>query len=138
MLTCSKGYEYDYGHGKFVVINTPGLNDTSGVKKDDENVAKIVKAAYEAGSLNAFVVVMNGTLARHTIGIRNTLERMRGTMPTVFKKNLIIVLTNCISVGRNFELDGLKPWVIKKENIFCMNNVAFSSDKETWKNDPKV
>ena len=94
--------------------------------------------AWEAGNLNAFIVVINGTAARDTVNIRNTLARMRSSMPDAFLKNLLVVLTNCSSVGFNFALDSLKPWVIPKENVFHMDNLAFSTKKDTWANNQKV
>jgi GTP-binding protein EngB required for normal cell division len=52
---------------KFNIIDTPGLADTRGPAQDEKNIEKIMKAAEEAQSLSAIILVVNGAAARYTL-----------------------------------------------------------------------
>lgn len=131
-IFCSTKYAFTFEEIKFNFVDTPGLSDTGGVKKDDENIAKIIQAAEGCGKLAAVIIVINGTVARATSNLRNTLVRMKGSMPDVILHNLLVVLTNCSEGSCNFEMKSLKPWVIPKEHIFYMDNSALSKDPRKW------
>lgn len=132
----------DYGFTKddicYNFIDTPGLSDTEGTAKDDEHIMKIMAAAEDRGNLSAIVIVINGTVARATVNLRNTLTLLKGSVPDVLLKNLLVVLTNCSKATANFDLKQLEPWKVPKDNVFHMNNSALSMPVEMWKEDDDV
>ncbi|CAG8647997.1 12117_t:CDS:2 [Racocetra fulgida] len=54
---------------KFLFIDTPGLSDVDGAKRDKENITKIIKIALDAQQLSGIAVVANGTEERFTSSI---------------------------------------------------------------------
>jgi hypothetical protein len=54
---------------KFIVIDTPGLADTRGSEQDSRNIERILKAAEDAHTLSAIVLVVNGANPRYTQAI---------------------------------------------------------------------
>ncbi|OWA53993.1 hypothetical protein BV898_18416 [Hypsibius exemplaris] len=120
---------------RFHFIDTPGMSDTRGIEQDNENTNNILIAAAEAGSLSAVIVVVNGTACRITATLSNALSRMRGNMPDAVLRNIIVVMTNCSYSSRLFDISLLKPWHIPQENVFYMNNAAYSRSPEELRND---
>lgn len=132
--------DYDFTKGDlcFNFIDTPGLSDTEGTAKDDEHIVKIMTAAENRGNLSAIIIVINGTVARATVNLRNTLTLLKGSVPDVLLKNLLVVLTNCSKATANFDLKQLEPWKVPKDNVFHMNNSALSMPIQEWKDDEDI
>ncbi|KXJ76726.1 hypothetical protein RP20_CCG008991 [Aedes albopictus] len=116
----------------FNFIDTPGLSDTEGPEQDDFNVRQIMGAAEQSGMLTSIILVINGTQARATVTLRNTLCLLRSSIPDVLLQNLVVVLTNCSVTTVNFDLVHLKPWTVPESNVFHMNNCAFSRPVSQW------
>nr|XP_029729931.1 uncharacterized protein LOC115267199 [Aedes albopictus] len=116
----------------FNFIDTPGLSDTEGPEQDDFNVRQIMGAAEQSGMLTAIILVINGTQARATVTLRNTLCLLRSSIPDVLLQNLVVVLTNCSVTTVNFDLVHLEPWTIAESNVFHMNNCALSRPVSQW------
>ncbi|KXJ71472.1 hypothetical protein RP20_CCG020444 [Aedes albopictus] len=113
-------------------IDTPGLSDTEGLIQDDFNIEQILGAAEQSGVLTAIILVINGTQARATVTLRNTLCLVKSSIPDVLLQNLIVVLTNCFAASANFEMVHLKPWTVPEANVFHMNNCALSRPLALW------
>nr|XP_029729939.1 uncharacterized protein LOC115253545 isoform X2 [Aedes albopictus] len=122
----------------FNFIDTPGLSDTEGVAQDDFNIQQIMGAAEQSGVLTAIILVINGTQARATVNLRNTLCLLRSSIPDILLQNLVVVLTNCSATSVNFDLAHLKPWTIPEANIFHMNNSALSRPVSQWINNERM
>jgi hypothetical protein len=91
---------------KFVFIDSPGLSDTEGTQQDDKNIEEIINMAINAGSLSAIIVIANGTEARITPSIRNTLVRLANNLPDeLIDRNLLLVLTKCSRNSASFSED---------------------------------
>lgn len=131
-------YSFTKGGICFNFIDTPGLSDTEGTAKDDEHVIKIMAAAEKRENLSAIIIVINGTVARATVNLRNTLTLLKGSVPDVLLDNLLVVLTNCSKATANFDLKQLQPWDVPKENVFHMNNSALSIPVQQWKDDEDI
>ncbi|CAI4220702.1 unnamed protein product, partial [Auanema sp. JU1783] len=127
-------YGFTKDNRRYNFIDTPGLSDTEGTERDDLHISKIMIAAEGTGYMTAIILVMNGTVARQTVNLRNTLTRLRGSVPDTLLNNLIVVLTNCSENSANFEFESLKPWTVSQENVFYMNNSAMSKSKKWWIN----
>ena len=120
---------------EFTLIDTPGLSDTNGVEKDEENLQLIMEAAEKADGLSALVVVVNGTTPRLTTNMKNVFERLKGTLPDVFFENIILILTNCLPHTKNFNVKKFKAEVVEPRKIFHMQNSAFSIDMNSLGDD---
>lgn len=116
-------------------IDTPGLSDTEGTAKDDEHIIKIMTAAEKRGTLSAIVIVINGTVSRSTVNVRNTLTLLKGSVPDDLQENLLIILTNCLKGESSFDLKLLSSLNISKENVFYMNNAALNTPVEKWEDE---
>lgn len=126
--------EYDFSLGKttYKIMDTPGLNDTEGFEKDEENLDKIIESITKVDSMTAIILVINGTNARATHNIKSLLNRFRSFLPDAIMSNIIVVFTMCRPETCNFqemELLGVKP-----SQVYYMNNTAFSSDPRKWTN----
>lgn len=129
----SYGFSKDGLHYAF--IDTPGLSDTSGPDKDTEHILNIMDIAANKGTIAAIMLIINGSVARATVNLRNTIARMKSSVPDILLNNLIVVLTNCSSSSVNFDLRQLEPWTVPKDNVFYMNNSALSKPVSDWIDD---
>ncbi|KAF0458281.1 hypothetical protein F8M41_001047 [Gigaspora margarita] len=135
-----KCYTYTFVHPdnpayKFILIDTPGLSDTNGVKQDDENIQEIIDTAISAGSLSAIVIVANGTEVRFTPSVKNALVRLSNNLPDVLLGNPLLILTKCTKSSASFSEVAFSEEIAKPKKIFYMDNQFFCTDPEVWKDD---
>ncbi|KAH3758123.1 hypothetical protein Pelo_10064 [Pelomyxa schiedti] len=122
----------DYARRKctFTLIDTPGLSDSRGSSKDDENIAKIFETVTKQPTLSCIIIVVNGTNSRLTVTMNNVIQRLKGALPDAILEKVVVVLTNCRPDTANFDLNTLS-W-LKKRHIAYMNNTAFSKNPTEW------
>lgn len=120
-------YTFRGDRATYRFIDTPGFSDTS--NSDVDVSKKILSAVIQARSLQAIVLVINGTHSRLTDSIRNALEQIAGNYPTTLRRNMLVVFTNCSAASKNFEESKLP---ISPRHIFYMNNSAFSFDQSQF------
>lgn len=128
-------YSFSKGAVTYRFIDTPGLSDTSNSAEhcvDDESINTILLAASEAGELHAIVLIINGTIARLTVNMRNALKRISSNYPDVLLNNMLVVYTNTSSSGKSFDDQSLTH---QPKQTFVMNNSAFSSLYTEWNED---
>nr|XP_019549064.2 uncharacterized protein LOC109419265 [Aedes albopictus] len=128
-------YNFSLNGIDYAFIDTPGLSDTSGRDKDAENILKIMEVAEMTGTIAAIMLVVNGTVARTTSNLKDTINMMKSSVPDVLLSNLVVVLTNCSATSANFQFSALNPWTISDKNRFYMNNSALSTPVDTWIDD---
>ncbi|GBB85365.1 hypothetical protein RclHR1_11910001 [Rhizophagus clarus] len=137
----TKCYNYTFNHPdnpahEFIFIDTPGLSDTNGVKQDDKNIQEIIDTAISAGSLSAIVIIANGTEARVTPSIKNTLVRLANNLPDeLIDRNLLLILTKCSKSSASFSEEAFTKEIARPKKIFYMDNQAFCTNPQIWKND---
>ncbi|CAG8553431.1 7482_t:CDS:2 [Acaulospora morrowiae] len=137
----TKCHKYAFRHPqnpayRFIFIDTPGLSDTNGTKQDDKNISEIVDTAIRAGSLSALVIIVNGTEARVTNSVKNTLVRLANNLPDVLvDKNLLLILTKCSKSSACFSIPSFSEEITTPKKVFYMDNQAFGTDPQIWKND---
>ena len=124
-----------YTFANFICIDTPGFADTSGSEQDDANVLKILEFAATEANLTGVVIFLNGTVNRVGTSVRTVLSRLRGNIPDVAMRNIIVILTNCSSQAKsNFDLRVLP---FEPCSVVYMNNSAFSSHPSSWSEEDK-
>ncbi|CAG8800815.1 1883_t:CDS:2, partial [Racocetra persica] len=136
----TKWYTYNFNHPdnpeyKFILIDTPGLSDTNGVKQDDKNIQEIIDTAISAGSLSAIIIIANGTEARVTPSIKNTLVRLSNNLPDDLLGNLLLILTKCTKSSASFSECVFSKEIAKPKKIFYMDNQFFCTDPKICKDD---
>ncbi len=122
-------HKLTYGNCKFEIMDTPGINDTSGFEQDDANVNMIFNAIAELGELHCIIFLLNGTHSRLTISVENVIQRFMRRIPEDFIEHLILILTNCNEYRVNFNVGSSSLARIQKSNIFYMQNSIFSCDR---------
>ena len=75
-------------------LDTPGLGDTRGIEKDEENISTIIDEVVKTENLNAILLMVNGTDPRINTRIKYVLAKLQGILPTVFLQNLFILMSN--------------------------------------------
>lgn len=115
----TKCYNYTFKHSdnpahEFILIDTPGLSDTNGVKQDDKNIQEIIDTAISAGSLSAIVIIANGTEARVTPSIKSTLVILANNLSDdLIDRNLLLILTKCTKSSASFSEDAFTKEIAK-------------------------
>lgn len=118
----------------FKIIDTPGLNDTSGHEADEEHFNGILDALIESSEVSAVVLVLNGTQGRFTANIKNVIHHLKGSMPASISENIIVVFTMCNEYTCNFDVSKLVENGINTKNIYYVNNTAWISDPSKLSN----
>jgi len=103
-----------------------------GLQEDEENVSQILKFVSGVSSLNAILLVLNGAVARVGNKTNYVLQRLYGLCPEVFQEHFYLVFTNT-QLEANFEFSTLSI-PIKKENVFPIDNLAFSPGGRNYDN----
>lgn len=77
-------------------MDTPGLMDTGGVVKDEDNIAKIVKHVSALGYVNGFILVMNERAPRFDAGMQDAVKLMVDSFGPKCLSNMGIVYTQAL------------------------------------------
>lgn len=76
------------------IVDTPGLMDTDGLEKDEENLEKIVTTLRNLGEINLFVLVVNYGNHRFDHGMQDAIKLFYDSFGPNFIKNLAVVFTH--------------------------------------------
>ncbi|CAG9310703.1 unnamed protein product [Blepharisma stoltei] len=106
----------------FTFIDTPGLSDTRGVDQDDKNIKIIENEILKFTDINAIIIVQNGSEARKTASVNNSLVRIRNALPRKVENSIVLVLTNS-HISTNFNVNSLP---VTPKYTFLMENNAFN------------
>ena len=118
------------------LIDTPGLADTRGIEYDEHNIGLIADALVASSWIDAIIIVLNGTVVRETAMITYVFSRLCNFIPKGMEDNIYLVLTNCSSASAaNYESELQRTLEIPSNRVFFMNNMAFSSDPNSWSED---
>lgn len=110
---------------EFEIIDTPGLGDSAGSKKDTENIANMVRFLKDKQKINAFCIVFNGQNPRFDDHLKGVLKIFEEIFGADFMKNSILIFTHWTfdkrtKLSRKLNHDG----EIEKEEKF---NVLFKN-----------
>ncbi|KAJ3761096.1 hypothetical protein EV360DRAFT_93208 [Lentinula raphanica] len=105
------------------ILDTPGLADTRGIDIDSKHKAAITSAIKEHfTTIDAIVILANGTLARLGAATEFTLTTISAMFPDSLVENIAFIFTMVSdSTIFNFDQSSL-PVQLKKAKFWCINN----------------
>jgi len=122
----AKLYEFKSENGiKVRILDTPGLGDTHGIRRDPEHkkaIANIIRKSIP--TINAVIILANGTVPRLRVASEYALESLSSMFGGTLAQNIAILFTNVRDqLARNFEEDSL-PKGLRGDNYhpFWINN----------------
>ena len=122
---------------KINLIDTPGLNDTEGMAKDDENISSIFKTLKENNDsgkekLHGIVLLLNGTATRFTDDQNYIIRKANNIIPDLLRNNLVLVFSFVEHGSKpQFPINKLIEIIkceIPEERKFCFQNNLFTVD----------
>jgi AIG1 family len=120
-------YTFDRRDGvQLRILDTPGLCDTRGLEKDKEHKRSIAeKIRAQVQTLDAVIIMANGTVERVGPGIEYALYTLASMFPRSIADNIGFMLTNVPDpLSFNFQQDTLPPEVRNAEVWAIQNPVA--------------
>ncbi|KAK5575476.1 hypothetical protein RB653_006609 [Dictyostelium firmibasis] len=122
-------YTYKFEGIILNIFDSPGLNDTRGIKQDEANIQLILNKIIEIGEISSIVIVINGTTPRLSVNIINFLVKIKGNFPDSVLSSICFMLTNCWGNDSNFDITSLKQYLKPDDiNLFYVNNSMFSQN----------
>ena len=114
------------------------MADTRGIQQDElhkKNIATEIQKHID--SVNAVLILANGTLPRLTVGTDYALSTLSAIFPKSLVDNIAFVFTNVASpLSWNFSMDTI-PHVLKDAGLFFLDNpVALQKKYLGFKDDP--
>ncbi|KAJ3714035.1 hypothetical protein C8R42DRAFT_558431, partial [Lentinula raphanica] len=119
-----KFYTISSANGNIIhILDTPGLADTHGIDIDNEHKAAIVSAIKEHFiTIDAIIILANGTLARLGAATEFTLTTISTMFPNSLIENIAFIFTMVSnSTAFNFDQSSL-PVQFRKAKSWCINN----------------
>ena len=122
---------------KVRILDTPGLADTRGLQQDEihqKSIATQIKNHID--SVNAVLILANGTVPRITVGTDYALSTLSAIFPKTLAENIAFVFTNVSSrLSWNFSQDTV-PEVLKNAPQYLLDNpIALQKKYLELKND---
>ena len=123
---------------KVRILDTPGLADTRGHQQDDlhkKNIANEIKN--HIASVNAVLILVNGTVPRITVGTNYALSALSALFPKSLANNIAFLFTNSANfLALNFCADAI-PRPLQNAPQFLLDNpVALVKKYSTFKDGP--
>ena len=108
---------------KVRILDTPGLADTRGIQQDEVHKRSIANEIQEnIDSVNAILILANGTVPRITVGTDYTLSTLSAIFPKTLADNIAFMFTNVLNpLASNFSQDTV-PRVLKRAPQFHIDN----------------
>ncbi|KAG9082975.1 hypothetical protein FS749_006421, partial [Ceratobasidium sp. UAMH 11750] len=92
------------------ILDTPGLADTRGIERDDIHKAEINRAIQElVTSIDAVMIITNGTLERLTAPTDYTLNIISSMFPRSIIDNIGFIFTHADPLSFNFQFESIQP-----------------------------
>ena len=120
------------------ILDTPGLADTRGLNQDDfdkESMETQIKDYI--GSINAILVLANGTVPHVTVGTKCALSILSAILPNTVTKNVAFLFTNVSSpIYLNFPKHTLPEFLIAAPHFLLDNPIALQKNYLKMKDGP--
>lgn len=136
----ARSYKFATDQLKIRLIDTPGIGDTRGVFKDEENFDELLYLLGELKHIHAFCILLNPNRSKLTVLFQYCIKQLLSRLDRNARQNIIFVFTNSRStfykpgdtlaplkeILKSIED---KPSYVKipfnKSNVFCMDNEGF-------------
>ncbi|KAG8809632.1 hypothetical protein FRC17_003355 [Serendipita sp. 399] len=134
-------YQFKSRNGVTVrILDTPGLADTRGLDHDElhkKSIATTIQRYID--SVNAVLILANGTVPRVTVGTDYALSTLCAIFPKALAQNIAFLFTNVSTpLAWNFAQDTL-PDVLKEAPQFLLDNpISLQKKYLERKDDPKM
>jgi hypothetical protein len=108
---------------KVRILDTPGLADTRGIQQDEIHQKSIAtQIQRHIDSVNAILILANGTVPRITVGTEYALSTLSAIFPKTLVHNIAFMFTNVPSaLSWNFSQDSI-PDVLKEAPQYLLDN----------------
>lgn len=132
-------YDFESRNGQVVrILDTPGLADTRGLQQDElhkRSIASVIQKQID--SVNAVIILANGTVPRITVGTEYALSTLSAIFPKSLANNIAFLFTNVSSpLSWNFSQDSV-PKVLKDSPQYLLDNpLALQKKYDQLKNNP--
>ena len=120
----AKVYTFKSVNGvQVTVLDTPGLADTRGLEKDNENKQSITDAIRDnIQEITAVIIVVNGTNPRLTVATDYAITALSSIFSGTLADNIGVLFTNISSSFKwNFDV-GMLPVELLGAKSFCLDN----------------
>ncbi|KAK7458148.1 hypothetical protein VKT23_010056 [Stygiomarasmius scandens] len=120
----AKLYSFTSQNGVVIrILDTPGLADTRGIEQDEKHKKSIANViAQSITTVNAVIILANGTVPRITVGTDYALSTLSAIFPRSLANNIAFMFTNVSSpLSWNFAQDTVPP-VLKNAPQFLLDN----------------
>lgn len=127
----AKLYEFTSENGIVLrILDTPGLADTRGTERDDMHKRQIAESIKKTiVSVNAVLVMTNGTNPRLGISTSYALTTLSSIFPRTLADNIGVLCTNVSSaLSRNFDMNSLPPSLRSAEDFMIDNPTSLESN----------
>ncbi|ELU38679.1 AIG1 domain-containing protein [Rhizoctonia solani AG-1 IA] len=119
----AKLYELKTPGGEFTIrmLDTPGLGDSRGLDQDKVNQKEITNAISQLGTIDAVVIMSNGTTERLGPVTAYALQTLVTIFPRDILENIGFIYTHTRPLSFNFQPDSLPP-ELKKSPYWLVEN----------------
>ncbi|KAK9717876.1 Ankyrin repeats (3 copies) [Popillia japonica] len=136
----ARSYVFEIGNVRIRLIDTPGIGDTRGIGKDEENFDQVLTVIGELKNIHGICILLKPNNARLDVLFEYCFKELLSRLQKDASQNIMFVFTNSRSTSyrpgdtitplKSILKEILsKPPHIKipfdKENVFCMDNEAF-------------
>jgi len=132
-------YDFDTNEdGYITLIDTPGLLDPRGFKKDDENEQNIVNAVAALGEIHAILLVHKGSDCREDAALGYLIGEFKGLLPKECKDNIVVLFTHTSNKLKIDAIKSLRKMGIPVDKYFAFENDCYapsSTMRQIYKND---
>lgn len=137
---CSRSYRFSIDRFNVRLIDTPGIGDTRGIAKDEENFDRLLNVLSELKYVHAFCILLKPNNSKLTVLFQYCIKQLLSRLEKSASRNIIFVFTNSRStfykpgdtIGPLKEIlrtvKATPPHVeipFSVDNVFCMDNEAF-------------
>lgn len=136
-----KTYVFPIWNGQLNVriIDTPGIGDTRGIEKDNENSENILSFIASLHELHAICFLLKPNESRSTVYFKYCMSQILSRLEKSASKNIVFVFTNTrgtdygpgetMSILKKAidEIQSKPPYCVipLNRNVFCLENEAF-------------
>ncbi|KZV68359.1 hypothetical protein PENSPDRAFT_634475 [Peniophora sp. CONT] len=133
-------YEMTSQNGQMIrILDTPGLADTRGLEQDEMHKRSIATQIQKhIDSVNAVIILANGTVPRITVGTDYALSTLSAMFPKSLANNIAFMFTNVANpLTWNFSDDTIPPPLKDAPKFLVENPIALQKRYDELKGTPK-